>query len=315
VSAIVPTLGREEPLCETLSSLFNQDYPNFEIVVVDQTPSHSSHTRQFLEQNASRLRYIRLAEPCLADALNTGIVHAQGDIIVLLDDDVIASQHLVSAHVAAYTDESIGGVAGQILKVGQDSSSVLNPGMIDRKMNIWRHFDSNTSTDVQHAPGANFSIRRELLFRAGLVEPRFRKNAMRWETDLSLRLRHLGFRIRFEPSASLVHVAAPKGGCQNRGHVSQHGATLQWYYWMFHNNYLLAFRHRKLFSWQGVIWSPMRQAILNRRGLLLVALAVPAAAHAYISYLGSRKTIFYGCSIPVEPESYRPEYQLDGEVR
>jgi glycosyltransferase involved in cell wall biosynthesis len=41
ISVIIPTYRREEPLKDTLDDLLKQDYPNFEVLVIDQTATHS----------------------------------------------------------------------------------------------------------------------------------------------------------------------------------------------------------------------------------------------------------------------------------
>ena len=140
VSVIVPTFGRDQVLCETLDSLFAQDYERSEIIVVDQSSSHSDETRNYLNRNSGKFVYETLTQPSLANALNRGIQRARGEIIVLLDDDVVASPSLLSAHVSEYTDESVGATAGQVLEIGEIARPRQSVGTIDRSMNITQEF-------------------------------------------------------------------------------------------------------------------------------------------------------------------------------
>ena len=44
ISVIIPTYNREQVLRETLAEVLQQTYPNFEVLVVDQTPTHEPHS-------------------------------------------------------------------------------------------------------------------------------------------------------------------------------------------------------------------------------------------------------------------------------
>ncbi len=54
--------------------------------------------------------------------MNRALLEAKGDIVLFLDDDVIPIRSLVKQHLAAYTDECVVGVVGQVLQQrGTDS--------------------------------------------------------------------------------------------------------------------------------------------------------------------------------------------------
>lgn len=57
LSVIIPTYGpnapsRDKLLRDTLANVLEQDYPSFEIIVVDQTPTHDPQTQAYLEKLA-----------------------------------------------------------------------------------------------------------------------------------------------------------------------------------------------------------------------------------------------------------------------
>ena len=86
ISVIVPTFNRPEMLKETLKSIFNQTYQNFEIVVInDGGENVSDLIRKFQDH---RIKYIEHEKNRgMAAARNTGIKIARGKYIALLDDD------------------------------------------------------------------------------------------------------------------------------------------------------------------------------------------------------------------------------------
>ena len=63
-------------------------------------------------------------------------------------------------------------------------------------------------------------------------------NAYRFETDLSLRIKRLGYRIIFDPKAIVYHRRAPKGGVRVN--------VYEWNYWFSRNHtiYLLTCLNR-----------------------------------------------------------------------
>src|SRR6266571_4695081 len=102
VSIVILYYKRREIIEETLRSALNQDYVKREIIVVD---NHSEDDlRGLVEGLSSEIRLIEL--PANAGACagrNAGICASQGDIVVLLDDDVtFASALEVSTIVDAF---------------------------------------------------------------------------------------------------------------------------------------------------------------------------------------------------------------------
>ncbi len=283
VSVIVPTYKREEVLCRTLLLLFSQDYPIYEIIVVDQTAKHSEATERFLGRHRNRLRYIRLKRPSLTRARNAGILAARGEILLFLDDDIVPTKHLIRAHVEAF-EEGVGAVAGQVLPPHANSAGTTQVGAIVDRAEVVANFNSTVAGDVLHAPGGNTSVLRRAALEVGLFEPAFGGTALREETDFYLRLRRLGYRIKFEPEASLRHLALTSGGCGNRR------TDMQWYYWLAHNNLLLGMRHPELFSIPRVVRRQL-PALARKKGPLLVLPWLLAHLTAPVSHLRARRSL------------------------
>jgi len=104
VSVVVATHNRTESLVTTLNSLLDQDYPNFEIIVVDNAPS-SDATADTVRQIASQhphVRYAREDRPGLAVAHNRGLQDVTGEFVAFTDDDVIADRHWLAEIVRGF---------------------------------------------------------------------------------------------------------------------------------------------------------------------------------------------------------------------
>lgn len=98
-SVILPTHNRMPVLTHCLSHLMNQTIGDYEVILIDDCSSDSTHS--FIEEtNYSNLRYIRLPEqkgPYYAR--NKGIEDANGDIIIFLDSDVIVFPDFIEDHI------------------------------------------------------------------------------------------------------------------------------------------------------------------------------------------------------------------------
>ncbi len=234
VSVVVATIGRGPLLVQTLQGLLACGYADFEIVVVDQTPNPEPSVIRFMDQNNARIRYIRRRQPGLPDARNAGVAAARGDVILFVDDDVVPDNGLVAAHAAAYAQNGVGGVAGRVLAPGGSPekpedrpSHVAKIGLLG--LRIRDNFDAAIETEAHHVRGCNMSFLRRAIDEAGGFDGRFGGSAHLEETDLALRVRARGYRLVFAPTAALIHLLEPAGGCRPKN-------LRDWFFWFGHNS-------------------------------------------------------------------------------
>lgn len=255
LSVIVPTYNREEPLVRTLQSLLHQDYPDYEIIVVDQTPLHEPQTLKFLEQHQDRVEVVKLKKPNTSVAKNIGVRKAKGEIILFVDDDIKADANLLTQHFKNYADLGVGGVAGRVFSQDWIKGADLKPvGKVLPNGEIILNFFSNLKQEVDVVMGGNASWRKEVFERVGGFDSNFIGNAMREEADLSLRIKAQGYKIVFEPQAIVYHFEHPTGGTRQKD-------RREWYFDFFHNELLFFLKNLE----QGDLWRffwRMRRPIL-----------------------------------------------------
>jgi glycosyltransferase involved in cell wall biosynthesis len=87
ISAVVPTFNRIATLRQTLTALAAQDYPDYEIIVVDD--GSSDGTGDVVTREFPAVRYVRQPNRGPAAARNVGIRAALGDIVAFTDDDCL----------------------------------------------------------------------------------------------------------------------------------------------------------------------------------------------------------------------------------
>ena len=236
ISVVIPTYNREKVLCETISDLLHQDDHEVEIVVIDQSKEHMIETDRFLAKVSNKIRYFHKEEIGLPGARNAGLQQAKGDIVIFIDDDVRLCDGFIKNHVVNYLDDSVGGVAGKVIE-NVRSYSLKNPRFLKKLYGIskfglpYPNRGGSERSEVLGFPGGNFSVRKNILQQVGLFDANFKGNALFEESDMAYRIRKRGYKIIFDPQASLYHLRAPDGGCR-----MMH--DLEYQYWRFRNGAL-----------------------------------------------------------------------------
>lgn len=85
ISVIIPTYNRAWALGRAVDSVLAQDYPDFELIVVDD--GSDDETRALLEAYGSRLTWIAQSNLGVSAARNRGAAQAAGDLLAFLDSD------------------------------------------------------------------------------------------------------------------------------------------------------------------------------------------------------------------------------------
>ncbi len=251
ISVIIPTYNREDALRDSIADVLKQDYPNFEVIVVDQTATHKPEIQQYLEamSNQGKIRWFRVQWASLPGARNYAVRRAKGDIILFIDDDVQLPDNFLTNHAKNYqANPEIGAIAGRVfdrmkltdsqgnLIIEQLPPEAMDPGI------AWYYIDLVHTVKPQQvlsARGCNMSFRREIFTQHGLkFDERFRGSAVREESDFCLRLRSTGYKIWYDPEAHLVHLGEETGGCHDL-------STKSWQYQItfYHNHFLLGLKN------------------------------------------------------------------------
>ncbi|WYL94710.1 MAG: hormogonium polysaccharide biosynthesis glycosyltransferase HpsN [Gloeotrichia echinulata IR180] len=259
ISVIIPTYCREETLQDSLEDVLKQDYPNFEILVVDQTPKHQPEIHTYLEQLAKdgKIKWLRLDWASLPGARNYGVRRSEGEIILFIDDDVKLNPGFLAAHAKNYLQNpEVGSVAGRVfdrMKLADSAEGrtqgegnykvieYLPPQAMDPGI-AWYYIDLVHTIKPQQvltARGCNMSFRREIFTKHGLrFDERFRGSAIREESDFCLRVRKTGYKIWYDPEAALDHLGEETGGCHD---ISMR--SLKYQLTFYHNHFLLGLKN------------------------------------------------------------------------
>jgi GT2 family glycosyltransferase len=213
VSIAIPTYGRDAVLVDTLRCVLDLDPRADEVLVIDQTPRHHEPTERQLTawSQQGTIRWLRLDWPSIPHAMNEALRTATSDVVLFLDDDLIPSRELVARHRSAIETQRADAVVGQILQPGERPFPFA-----DRKRSriddLEFPFNASSGAAVTNVMAGNLAVVRERALAIGGFDENFTTTAYRFETDFAWRLLDAGGTIWFEPSASIDHLKADRGG-------------------------------------------------------------------------------------------------------
>jgi GT2 family glycosyltransferase len=276
VSVIVPSYRRFQPLLNTLQDLQKQEYPDFEIIVVDQNPEWSEEYHESLAaiRQDDRILWLTQSQPEVVLARNTAVDQAKGDIVIFVDDDVeIIDSQFIHRHVTNYDDPLVHVVVGRECQVGSPNVDRSEGGGTDYlqrlsplQQALWFDRNSSQRTEVCTFSTCNGSIRKSTFLTVGGFDESFRGNSYGDDYDLILRLHQRGFKGVYDPTAWLTHLRVPMGGLRmsdlgNRVSYRQTSTG----FWLF------LLRH----STPDMVWHLFYNHVLRKTVLLKVNLQRP----------------------------------------
>jgi glycosyltransferase involved in cell wall biosynthesis len=207
LSFVIPTYNRSRLLPETipaLAGLKTAEGIAYEVIFVDNGSTDSSPA--ILQDAVNRFphifRYIRIAPTGGPSApRNTGIRAAKGEVVIIVDDDVLPDDDLVLRHAEFHTrypeqHQAAVGAAYVPDRVKDDPMSWLHEFNHDRLGNDVR-------VDYLHFWTCNVSIKRDFMLRAGMFDESF----LFYEDVLcGYKLEQNGMHLYFQRNARAQHL-------------------------------------------------------------------------------------------------------------
>jgi GT2 family glycosyltransferase len=195
ISVLVCTFNGEETIGTCLAALGRLDYPDYEVIVVDDgsTDSTAAIVSRF------DVRLIRTPNRGLACARNTALAAATGEIVAFTDDDAWPDRDWLR-----YLAHALG--ATEHVGIGGPNLPPAGAGVVERAVG---HAPGGpihvllSDELAEHIPGCNMAFRREALQAVGGFDPRFRIAGD--DVDICWRLQERGWTIGFSPAAVVLH--------------------------------------------------------------------------------------------------------------
>ncbi len=217
VSVLIPNWNGESHLRVCFAALQSQSYANIETILIDNGSTDDSLS--LTETEFPWVKILRLSENLgLTGALNHGIKHATGQIIVPLNNDTEVDSHWAEALVSALEKVPGAGMAASKMMLFDRRDTIHSAGDafgkdgIPINRGVWQkdegQFDDDTF--IFGGCGGAVAYRRTMLDRIG----GFDEDLFMYceDVDLNWRAQLAGYQCVFAPDAVVYHKLSASGG-------------------------------------------------------------------------------------------------------
>lgn len=295
-TAVVVTRNRARWLAGALDALGRQDYPAYEIVVVD----HGSRDDTAGVAAAHGVRRV-VCPPSygIGGCRQAGVDAARGEIVAMCDDDCRPEPRWLRVHVERLcADPGLGLVGGRVVNVGFPEAQRFKGRSRTAGPNGVLAFSADPG-EAEFFGNANLAFRRAAIDAIGGYDPFVHTGE---EIDLALSFRRAGYRVAYEPDAVVEHHFTGidyKRGRLFRGaelmrlyrhlkHSPPRGAGEWARFW--HDELLLLGRDlRRVLRAAGSAIKRRRQKRLARAGLELFSVVTARVAVPWLWWRGRRR--------------------------
>ncbi|MCV9928598.1 glycosyltransferase [Flavobacterium sp. LS1R49] len=197
VSIIVPAYNEEVNAVKTIQNLLRQDYPDFDIVFIDDGSKDNTFKMvNDVFENHDVVKVYTKPNGGKASALNHGIALTQNDYVVCIDADTqlktdAISQLMKGFRMQVKNNQEIGAVAGNV-KVGNENTMLTKWQSIEYTTS--QNFDRRAFdliNGITVVPGAIGAFRKEAIEKAG----GFTTDTLAEDCDLTIRILRNDYRI------------------------------------------------------------------------------------------------------------------------
>lgn len=199
VSVLIAAHNEAKVITATLASVLATGYPgDIEVIVVDDGSTDETAACVLKAAAAdSRVKLIRQEKQGKAAALDKALTAAVHELIVMLDADTQFAPETISALVRCLDDPKVAAVSGHA-RVGNDDTWVTRFQSLEYTCGFnldRRAYDEWNCVTV--VPGAVSAFRRTAVCEAGGLSA----DTLAEDTDLTLMLHRLGYRVCYAPDA------------------------------------------------------------------------------------------------------------------
>jgi poly-beta-1,6-N-acetyl-D-glucosamine synthase len=263
VSVLVPAYNEEVGLLSTVESVLMNDYPNIELIVVNDGSKDRSDA-MMLEYQASlklprgkKLLYYYKENGGKGRALNYALERSTGDIIISIDADCLLEKNTIRNFVRRFDNPSVMAAVGNV-KVGNPENPITMLQKLEFQFTFyWKKAESILGI-IYIIGGAAGAFRREVFEKFGGYDV----STITEDIDLSVKIQSVGMKIAYAEDA----VVYTEGANTLKGLVKQ---RIRWKYgWLMtfakHTNMIFSRskHHNKILCWFAIPLNYFTSALL-----------------------------------------------------
>lgn len=209
VSVTICTRDRGDSITATIKSLLKSDYPNFEIVVIDQSAGNETERALAPWADDQRVHYVHSASHGVGLSHNISLHESRGELVLVTDDDCEVPPDWISRMVLTmerYPQAAV--VFCDVVPAPYDQTKGHIPVIFHDREMLLSTLDDWRESGGGGAMGAGMAVRRSVVMAMGGFDSqmgagsRFRSG---WETDIAMRALLKGHKVLRTPAAQVVH--------------------------------------------------------------------------------------------------------------
>lgn len=201
VSIIVPAYNEEKIIRHTIRNLKRLDYPNYEIIVVND--GSKDKTSQIAKECG--VKVIDKRNTGKADSLNVGLKHARGEIVACVDADSFPKKNCLKKTVGYFQDQKVGAVTVTAL-VKNPSNLLQQMQKLEYAMIAWNRKLLDFIDSVYVTPGTLSLYRKDLITKLG----GFDKRNLTEDIEMTWRIRKAGYSAKMVFSTETYTIVPSK---------------------------------------------------------------------------------------------------------
>lgn len=207
VSAIVPTFNLKETALECIDSIIAQDYPNLEIIVIDNGTDDTFITAK--KKYPQIKGYQSSKNLGSTGGMNAGLKKAKGDYLWFIDHDNILNRDMLSQMIKLVESNPKIGIVTPKIFYWENRNMIWSAGTSVNMITGVNHSREgldvgqyNKVEEVDIAP-ANFIVKREVIEKVGFYDDIFYVSYE--DSDFCYRVKNAGYKIMYTPKAICYH--------------------------------------------------------------------------------------------------------------
>ncbi|UCF38431.1 MAG: glycosyltransferase, partial [Acidobacteriota bacterium] len=198
VSIIICAYNAAMTLRECLEGVTQLNYPNYEVIVVDDGSTDNTSTIA----SVFNVNLIRTENGGLSRARNLGLEAATGDIVAYLDSDAYPDRDWLTYLAYRFKNSDYSAVGGPNIHPGTGDRADCVANAPGGPMHVLL-----SDHEAEHIPGCNMAFRREQLKAIGGFDSRFRIAGD--DVDVCWRVQQQGWKIGYHAGALVWHHSRP----------------------------------------------------------------------------------------------------------
>ena len=192
VSIIIAVFNKEHYISKTLTSVLQQSYSDFEVIIVNDGSADKSE-EEILKFKDSRIQYHYQENQGAGAARNKAISLAKGTYIALLDADDIWESAYLEEQLKLIEKHPLTSVYSCAIKEVKKDGTHIKPYSISNQEGVYDYFESSLQTSILHS--SSTIVHKSVFDEIGYYNPNIKSGQ---DTDLYVRI-GLKYQIAFNP--------------------------------------------------------------------------------------------------------------------